>query len=174
MMQRRRTSSRPALVALVLAVLTLGAACSDGSSSTAGALPANELVPVGVGSATTLDSLAGDGQPAVINVWASFCTPCITEMPDFEAVHQRLGDQVAIVGVTDDDDEQATLELAERTGVTYPLYRDPSRRLGVALEVTGLPSTVFVGADGQVVERHQGALDEAELSQMIEDLWGIT
>ena len=174
----RRTTTTPtrALAALAGALLLLAvAACSgEGGTAAAGGLPETTLEPIGSGEPTTLDAVAADGQPLVLNVWASFCTPCITEMPDFESVHQALGDQVAIVGVTDDDDVPAAEALAERTGVTYPLYRDPARRLGVALEVSGLPATVFVGPDGTVVERHQGALDADELSSTIERLWGIT
>lgn len=167
-------STRTLAVALAALALVALAACSDGGTSASGDLPPTALEPIGSGSPAELSTVADDGQPLVLNVWASFCTPCITEMPDFEAVHQDLGDQVAIVGVTDDDDVEAALALAERTGVTYPLYRDPARRLGIDLEVSGLPATVFVGPDGEVVERHQGALDADELSATIDRLWGIT
>jgi peroxiredoxin len=95
-------------------------------------------------------------------------------MPAFEAVHQRLGDQVAIVGVTDEDDHAASANAAKKSGATYPLLVDEDQTLLTDLRVSGLPGTVFVDADGKVIGRHLGALTEAELTKEIKDRYGIT
>ncbi len=65
------------------------------------------------------------GTPLVVNFWASWCPPCAAEMPDFQTVSQQLGEQVQFVGINTSDDAGLADDLAERTGVTYDLLRDP-------------------------------------------------
>ena len=155
----------------VAAVLLLAPACSHQDGGEGKPLPAASLSSLSTGKPADLDA---DGKPLIINFWASWCTPCRAEMPAFEQVHQELGDQVAIVGVTDEDDHDASAEAAEEAGVTYPLLVDDDQTLLTDLRVSGLPGTVFVDADGNVVGRHLGALTEAELTKEIEDRYGIT
>lgn len=115
-----------------------------------------------------------DGRPMVINFWASWCTPCRKEMPAFEQVANELGDQVTIIGVTDEADLDAARDAAAQAGVTYPLLVDEGLSVQADLDVTGLPATVFVDEDGTVVGKHLGALTEDELTTEIEDRYAIT
>jgi cytochrome c biogenesis protein CcmG, thiol:disulfide interchange protein DsbE len=153
-----------ALVALVLAGLA-APACGDGDGAAPSALEL-ELVSLADGDATTLGALTED--LLVVNFWAPWCTPCVAEMPAFDAVHRTLDPSVRIVGVTDDPDRTAALELAATTGVTYPLLVDPAGRLRSALGVASLPSTAFLTADGEVLEVHRGVYTEAQLRARIE------
>jgi thiol-disulfide isomerase/thioredoxin len=183
----RMVRSRVArLTAAALCLLVLGVAsvaCSDATDEgattdgTADAadddtLPAIELVPLEGGETTTLDRLVGT--PLVVNLWASWCAPCRREMPDFEAVHQQVGEQVAFVGLTDDPDLGPARELAASTGVTYPLYQVTEAGDLRELEPSGLPMTLFVDAEGRIVERHAGALTAAELNEKIGSLYGLS
>jgi cytochrome c-type biogenesis protein len=111
---------------------------------------------------------AYEGRPIVVNFFASWCAPCVTEMPAFEEVHQAMGDQVAFVGLSTSDREEATLELVEETGVTYDLGRDPRGDLLVDFGGFDLPLTVLVDADGVVTSVNTGELTAAELTELIE------
>lgn len=153
------------------ALLLVVPACAHQDRGEGKPLPAASLSSLDTGEPADLDP---DGKPMVINFWASWCTPCRAEMPAFEQVHQDLGDQVTIVGVTDEDDHDASADAARQAGVTYPLLVDDDQTLLTDLHVSGLPGTVFVDADGNVVGRHLGALTEAELTKEIEDRYGIT
>lgn len=154
-------------------IATLLVGCSSGSSSEAGGapLPEAELVDLETGNSTAWPD---DGRPVVINFWASWCTPCRKEMPAFEQVANELGDQVTIIGVTDEADLDAARGAAEQAGVTYPLLVDEGLSVQADLGVTGLPATVFVDADGTVVGKHLGAMTEDELTTEIEDRYAIT
>jgi cytochrome c biogenesis protein CcmG, thiol:disulfide interchange protein DsbE len=127
-------------------------------------LPGLELTTF-AGTPFTFDDLAG--KPAVINFWASYCAPCVKEMPAIEAVHRSLGDEVTIVGVNNQDRDEKADEMATKTGVTYLLVRDPRGDAFFELGLTVMPTTLFVDADGTVVATEFGELTEDELTELI-------
>lgn len=163
-------SARFARLVVATTLVVALAACSH-SSSSGKPLPEAKLSNLATGKVADWPA---DGKPMVVNFWASWCTPCRKEMPAFEQVHQKLGDRVAIVGVTDEDDHAAAKKAAEAAGVTYPVLVDDDQTLLTDLKVSGLPGTVFVDADGKVESVHLGALTEAALTKEIEDRYGIT
>jgi thiol-disulfide isomerase/thioredoxin len=112
-------------------------------------------------------------KPLVINFYASWCGPCVTEMPAFEQVHQDVGDRVTIIGVAyqdSDDDARATVE---RTGVTYPTFGDSGQDAVTYFGGISMPTSVFIDADGDVVDVRSRALDADELRSALEDRFGI-
>ncbi|HMS49068.1 TlpA family protein disulfide reductase [Candidatus Microthrix sp.] len=123
------------------------------------------------GTTTTLDELID--RPTVINVWASTCAPCLREMPDFERVHDDLGDRVGMLGIDSGETEAQGAPFAERVGATYPLAEDPDQAHSIALGLVALPMTLFVDADGTVAGQQLGAMDEAELRSNIERYLGV-
>jgi thiol-disulfide isomerase/thioredoxin len=165
----RRARCRRAVVAAALSLAGgLLSACTgdDDGATTAGGLTVGGLETVSPtvpdGSVAGLSFMDFDGKegtfeqfvgkPLVVNFWGSWCTPCIKEMPDFEAVHQALGDAVSFVGVNVQDTVADASKMAELTGVTYPLVRDPRNELLAWFGGAGMPTTAFVNADGRVVE----------------------
>jgi peroxiredoxin len=130
------------------------------------ALPAVDLVDAGGDTVR----LVPDGRPMVVNLWYSQCPPCARELADFAAVHEELGDTVRFVGVNPLDSAATMTRFATDRGVTYELLRDSGGRFGEALDVVAYPATVFVGADGSVVDS-TGAIDARELRARITELW---
>jgi thiol-disulfide isomerase/thioredoxin len=110
-----------------------------------------------------------EGEPLVVNFWASWCPPCIAEMPEFEQVHLARGDDVRFVGLNTQDDLAQAQQLAERTGVTYDLGLDPDGALFSDFEVFAMPSTYLVDAAGVVVARHAGILTAQQLEDLIDE-----
>jgi cytochrome c biogenesis protein CcmG/thiol:disulfide interchange protein DsbE len=107
------------------------------------------------------------GRPLVLNVWASWCGPCRTEMPAFQQVYLQAKDRVGFVGLDYLDVEAAARRFAAQTGVTYPLAADPKGQAGAKLGVASLPATLFIGADGTLRGRHLGAMTADELRSAI-------
>lgn len=108
------------------------------------------------------------GEPLVLNFFASWCAPCVKEMPAFEEVHQELGDQVRIVGVNREDRRTDADRIIEQTGITYEVVKGPDPLLE-RLEGTMMPTTVFITADGRVVRVHNGPIDADELRAAIDE-----
>ena len=109
------------------------------------------------------------GRPTVVNFFASWCVPCIKEMPAFEAVHQDIGDRVAFVGVNTTEQPESGTRIIQQTGVTYDILRDPDGILGRRIDLLNMPATLFVDANGTIVRVHTGELSQAELEQIIRD-----
>jgi len=173
---------RVASAVIVSGLLLLGACggsdgrTASGGGLTVGGLDTEETVPddrVDQLAFVDFDGRAGTfgefvGKPMVVNFWASWCAPCIKEMPDFETVHQELGDQVTFIGVNVVDQVADAQRMVENTGVTYTLVRDPKRALLAWFGGTQMPTTAFVDRTGKVVAVRTKALGPDELRAEIE------
>ncbi len=148
-----------ALAALVLA------SCSDEGTDVL-TLPEIELTDLQTGE--LVDAAAIDG-PAIVNLWATWCGPCRTEMPAFQEVSTEF-DDVRFVGVNQGDAGDAAAEFLNEVGVTFDQYLDPNGDLTNALRVAGLPATFVIDADGVVVEVHNGALDPDGIRALVAEL----
>jgi cytochrome c biogenesis protein CcmG, thiol:disulfide interchange protein DsbE len=109
------------------------------------------------------------GEPVVVNFWASWCAPCVAEMPDFEQVHRELDGDVRFLGLNTQDDRAAADALVERTGVTYDLALDPDGDLFRDFEVFAMPSTFFIDAQGTIAHRHSGLATRQQLRDLIDE-----
>jgi thiol-disulfide isomerase/thioredoxin len=144
---------------------------SQGDGARSSALPDVDLRCLADGPAVSLAALRG---PAVVNLWASWCRQCVTEMPILEQVHQRASDGVTFLGVDFKDDPEPALEAAASRGVTYPSVQDPDGVLAADLKVTGLPVTLFVREDGTVAGRKDGEITSArELERLLARHLGV-
>ncbi len=142
-----------------------GAATVEGEASTGAVAPSVEMVGFD-GETVALADYAGTA--VVLNFWASWCPFCIAEMPDFEDSSNAHADQVAFIGVNLQDDAGAADSLAVETGVTYQLARDPQGVVYSAFGGIGMPTTVFIDADGVVREVVTGALSRGDLDAKID------
>lgn len=124
------------------------------------------------GEPALLGDLLGD-RPIVLNFFASWCAPCIEEMPRFEALHQEMGDRVTFLGMAEVDGEERALDVVKTTGVTYPTYNDPNGDVLTFFEGTQMPTTVFISPSGDVRETHSGELSEKELRGKIEQHFDV-
>lgn len=180
---------QPPLLAAVLLGLLASFGCDDGrlnNSSAftryweeriAGPTPGT-LAPEY--SALTLD---GDslrlselrGQVVLLNAWATWCAPCVREMPALQAVHDRYAEQgLRVVGVSVDwlDDEQIRAFLDER-GLSYPVVRDRQHRLEQQFGWSkGIPKTLLIDRDGIVAAYWIGYTDvtSPEIDALIADV----
>lgn len=113
-------------------------------------------------------------RPLVINFFASWCPFCIAEMPDFERVHELLGDDVAFLGVSQSDPRNASIDLAHETGITYDTAIDERGEFFHAVGGVGMPTTIFVRPGGEIAEVWVGPLDADALRELVAEHFGIT
>ncbi|GAM01178.1 TlpA family protein disulfide reductase [Sphingomonas parapaucimobilis] len=100
------------------------------------------------------------GRPVLVNLWATWCGPCVAEMPTLAATAQRLKGKVAVIAVAQDDMAKVKPFLAGKKLDALPIYLDPKLTLSVHYKAN-LPTTILYGADGKEIWRVTGGFDWA-------------
>lgn len=113
------------------------------------------------------------GRPLVLNFFASWCSPCVAEMPDLETVSREHAEEVGFLGLNVQDTVEDGRSIVTETGITYPVGRDPDGSILAQFRGITMPTTVFLDAEGTVVRVHAGQVSADNLRQIIEqDLLG--
>ena len=109
------------------------------------------------------------GKPIVLNFWASWCSPCKSEMPEFNAAWEELDGEVQFLMVNMTDGARETVESAreyvEGEGFTFPVLFDTKSEAAIAYSAYSLPTTYFIDAEGYLVARAVGAIDGETLQK---------
>jgi thiol-disulfide isomerase/thioredoxin len=93
------------------------------------------------------------GRRAVLNLWAYWCAPCAAELPALAEYQRRVGSDVVVVTVHQDENETAALLRLAQLGVRLPTLQDGRRRVAAALRVPNvMPATVVLASDGSVAQ----------------------
>jgi cytochrome c biogenesis protein CcmG/thiol:disulfide interchange protein DsbE len=114
------------------------------------------------------------GQPLIVNFWASWCAPCVEEMPAIQQVADELDGRVTVLGINTQDSAQKAREFATDLGIGFALARDPSGSYFDAVGGFGWPTTLLVDNDGIVRYRHTGPLDASQLRDLLQTHLEVT
>lgn len=178
-MNPREDSRPPARLSRVLAFLPLGIVLLLGlafwwglqnnddrlpSALLGRPVPEFSLPPVG-GQGEGLSSDDLRGEVSLVNVWASWCVPCRTEMPLL--VELAEAGTVTIYGINYKDDSEAALSFLEELGNPYTRVGADNGRVSVDWGVYGVPETFIIDAEGRIAYKHIGPFDERSLEEEI-------
>lgn len=107
------------------------------------------------GRRVTLEDFAG--KVVLVNLWATWCPPCVAEMPQLDQMAEAMAEDVRVVAVSMDRNAKLVTDFLARQPVDHiTVLHDPKQALGRALEARGLPTSVVLTPDGQVVGRLEG------------------
>lgn len=112
------------------------------------------------GAQTNLQAFRG--QVTVVNLWATWCAPCVEEMPTLGALQRRFAGRLRVIPVDFDGDakkDEAIAELARLTGGSLPFYMDSSRGMMFDAQAAGMPTTIIYDAQGRELARLSGGAD---------------
>jgi cytochrome c biogenesis protein CcmG/thiol:disulfide interchange protein DsbE len=125
------------------------------------ALAPDFAVPDLTGRTVRLSGLRG--KVVVLNLWATWCPPCVEEMPSMERLHAALGDAdfVLLAVSQDEDGKRVVAPFVERLHLSFPVLLDPEREVGDRFGVSGYPETFVIDRNGFVVEHVIGPRDWA-------------
>ncbi len=103
-----------------------------------------------------------EGQVILVNLWATWCAPCIKEMPDLNALQKTLGGddfQVVLLSENQDGIESSLAFLEEHNITNLTTYIDGNRAVARSLRSNALPTSILIGADGNEIGRLIGPAD---------------
>jgi thiol-disulfide isomerase/thioredoxin len=114
------------------------------------------------------------GKLVLVNLWATWCEPCLREMPSLERLQSRLGERIAVLAVSEDRGGNKAVEpFITKLGLkSVKIYIDPKSEVGHALGVRGLPTSFVIDRDGKVIGRVKGAAewDSSKILGVLEPL----
>ncbi|MCB0193300.1 MAG: redoxin domain-containing protein [Anaerolineae bacterium] len=127
----------------------------------------------------TLTSLNGEsvslsdygGQVVLVNFWATWCSACITEMPDYEQVYQQYRPEFVVLGVNLQESSSHVQQYAAGLGLNFPVLLDSDGRVtNRDYHVTGMPGSFLVDREGKIVYRHVGPMNAETLVEKLAEL----
>ena len=169
----RRVGSQWKKLALCL---LLGLCVPGGGLVIGGELHAQQLLlpgPIQTVSGEVIETESFQGHVVLINAWATWCGPCVREMPGFQRVLDEYEDQgFMVLGLSADTvDVEVVRAFAENLGIRYPITIVPQFPLGLlASQVKGLPTSFLLDQEGRIVKTVEGIFSEEALRAAVEDL----
>lgn len=115
------------------------------------------------------------GKPIIINVFASWCGPCKAEMPLFENIYKAYkNEDIMLLMINMTDGQRETQKSAEdfmkNEGYTMPIYFDKDLDFSMKYNVMGIPRTLFIDKDGNIIKDHTSMIDAITLNDYIAEL----
>ena len=144
---------------------------SPGGSADAGGPLALRLLstpmPVKTFTATDLDGRpistdAWRGKVTIVNFWATWCPPCRAEIPDLIALQAKYGDQLQVIGISQDETgPEVVRQFVKEQGINYPIVMSTPEIEQIFTGIYALPTSFIIDRDVQVVAKHVGMLNPA-------------
>lgn len=100
-----------------------------------------------------------EGKVILLNFWATWCAPCVGEMPAFEKLYEEYGDQIQILAVNSGEEKKIVDAFLEERNYTFPIAYDVENEISEKYPSEGIPYTLVIGKDGKVQEIFVGAWD---------------
>ncbi|HUR81076.1 MAG TPA: TlpA disulfide reductase family protein [Thermoanaerobaculia bacterium] len=152
------------------ATTTTAATTASAPATEAGAMmPAYESTNL---DGTKFDLAAHRDKVVLLNLWATWCPPCVFEIPELQRMHNQYASRgFEVVGVSvDQGDTKPVRDFVAEHKMTYPIVHDSEEKLSNILEASVLPTSVLIGRDGRILYKKIGAIfeNDPELKAAIE------
>jgi thiol-disulfide isomerase/thioredoxin len=130
-----------------------------------------QLQCIGDETLTNFEALRG---PMLLNVWGTWCAPCLDELPLLRRFHDQYGDRVQVVGLNVEEQDKSDVEpFIKEHGIVWPSLYDPDGRTRKVIGM-GVPVTWFIDSDGTVVHKKIGAFaDTAEIEELVKKYFNL-
>ena len=98
-----------------------------------------------------------EGSVILLNFWATWCGPCVREMPAFPMLLEKYGEELTLLAVNAGEAEKTVKSFLEKNGYEFPVASDPDNEINSLYPSEGIPYTVLIGRDGKIASIHLGA-----------------
>jgi len=105
------------------------------------------------------------GKPVILNFWATWCPPCVREMPDLQRFYDQNKDNIELVGVNLQEDKKTIEKFIKKINVTFPIVLDKDGEIERNYNLLLKPSTYFIDENGIIVDKKIGELSREDLEE---------
>lgn len=123
------------------------------------------------GGQITLSNLRG--RWVVLNFWATWCAPCVEEMPALQQIADDYADTLTLLGVNMRETPQEVAAFIEAQAIRYPILINPGDQMLLDYTVTGLPQTFIIDPAGEIVYRSFGAITLDSFATLLDTFIGV-
>lgn len=122
-----------------------------------------------------LESISGEvirlnqfhGKPVIINFWATWCTPCVVEMPNIQKIYEEYDYKFEVLAVNAGESKHTVEEFAKGIGIDFVVLLDPDYDIQTRYRIHGYPTTFILDSDGIIRAKHIGMLGESQLEEYL-------
>jgi cytochrome c biogenesis protein CcmG, thiol:disulfide interchange protein DsbE len=121
----------------------------------------------------SLDLKSYQGQIVVLNLWATWCPPCVEETPSLVQFAEKMRDHgVVVLSISVDEDQKALQDFIQKNQIGYPVGRDPDRSLSARYGTFQFPETYILDRQGKVADKVIGAIDwdDPRIQKFVQEL----
>jgi thiol-disulfide isomerase/thioredoxin len=163
--------------AVLIVVLVLNGSISLGAPDLPGAPPLAKLENGSLANDFALENLNAEevrlsdlrGKVVVVNFWATWCIPCVEEMPSFQ-VFQDQYPEFVMIGIDEKEGIDLVRDFLEGRGIEYPILMDYNARVAGSYKVFMLPTTFFIDQEGMIRFRHYGTMTPDQMAYYLRTL----
>lgn len=164
------------LICFLLLLAALAGGCASDNPKTTAAAPTAAAQAAQAApdfSFTYLDGTKSNlselrGKPVFLNFWATWCPPCVGEMPHFNSVYPRYKDKINFLAISLDDSMQEANAFMQQKGYSFPAGYGNVNDIVGKYEIQGIPTSLLLDANGNVIASKVGAMTEAELEAFLQ------
>ena len=108
-------------------------------------------------------------KPVYLNFWATWCPPCVKELPHIQAKYEQYKDKINFVAISLDGEQEAPAQFIPSRGYTFPVGYGNEREISRAYNVEAIPMSFIIDTNGVVKAKIVGSMDEADLERFLQN-----
>lgn len=107
-------------------------------------------------------------KPVYLNFWATWCPPCVKELPHIQAKYEQYKDRIHFLAISVDSEQDAPAQFISSKGYTFPVGYGNEREISRAYNIEAIPASYIIGTDGTIKAQIVGSMDEADLERFLQ------
>jgi len=119
-------------------------------------------------NSVSLQDLIGKGKPVYLNFWATWCPPCVGEMPHMNALYPQYKDKMDFIIASVDSKQDDVVAFQEKNNYSFPIYYADNREAAEAYGIQGIPTSILIDAEGNIINIHIGSMGKDDMQSFLD------
>ena len=147
--------------------LTTTTSTAEAAGVTAQIAPDFTFTDLVTGKTTKLSDLRD--KPVYLNFWATWCPPCVKELPHIQAKYEQYKDRIHFLAISVDSEQEAPAQFISSKGYTFTVGYGNESEISRAYNIEAIPASYIIGTDGTIKAQIVGSMDEADLERFLQN-----